>query len=168
MALKPLVTAAFDFDARGTDLVVSASRAYLVGLVGHSLLEVAARGFYARQNARLPMAAAALGAILFALLSLALFQPLQADGIALSNSLAFTAEAIFLYVLLGRAFPAILRQGRPALRAVLGSALGGAAAYAVVAASPGGNLVTGMAALAAGAALSLPFIWPEVREIRAL
>jgi len=51
---------------------------------------------------------------------------------------------------------------------MLGSVLGGAAAYAVVAASPGGNLVTGAAALAAGAALSLPFIWPEVKEIRTL
>lgn len=167
-ALRPLVSAAFHFDPRGTDLVVSASRAYLVGLIGHSLLEVAARGFYARQNARLPMAAAVIGAVLFGLLSLLLYGPLQADGVALSNSLAFTAEAVFLLALLGRSFPAILRQGRPALRAAIGAALGGAAAYAVLVASPAGSLVTGILALAGGALLSLPFLWPEVREIRAL
>ena len=167
-ALQPLVTAAFNFDPRGTALVVSASRAYLVGLIGHSLLEIAARGFYARQNARLPMAAAALGAALFAVLSLALYRPLQADGIALSNSLAFTAEAVLLLVLLGRAFPGILRQGRPVLRATLGAVLGGAAAYAVLAVSPAGSLVTGIMALAVGVALSLPFIWPELRELRTL
>lgn len=166
--LRPLVAAAFGFDSRGTDLVVWASRAYLVGLVGHSLLEVAARGFYARQNARLPMAAAALGVAVFALLSLVLYRPLQADGIALSNSLAFTAEAVFLLVLLGRGFPAILRQGRPVVRAAVGAALGGAAAFVVLAASPAGSLVTGILAMAAGTAVSVPFIWPELRELRSL
>jgi peptidoglycan biosynthesis protein MviN/MurJ (putative lipid II flippase) len=101
-------------------------------------------------------------------LGLVLFRPMGAFGIALANSLAFTAEAVLLLAWLGRQFPSILRHGRTALRAILGSALGGSAAYAVVAASPGGNLVTGILALAVGGALCLPFIWPEVKEIRAL
>ncbi|NIR97630.1 MAG: lipid II flippase MurJ, partial [Gammaproteobacteria bacterium] len=54
IVLRPFVGAAFGFTVEGTDVVVWAARAYLLGLVGHSLLEVAARAFYARQNARTP------------------------------------------------------------------------------------------------------------------
>jgi putative peptidoglycan lipid II flippase len=167
-ALRPLVQLAFDFDARGTELVVWASRAYLAGLVGHSLLEVAARAFYARQNARLPMAAAALGAGVFVLASLVLYQPLEAAGIALANSLAFTVQAIFLLILLARAFPATLHVGTQLLRAGLGAAVGAAASYLVLALSPWGTLLTGVLSLTAGAVLCLPFLWPEVRELRSL
>jgi putative peptidoglycan lipid II flippase len=168
VALRPLVQLAFDFDARGTELVVWASRAYLAGLVGHSLLEVAARAFYARQNARLPMAAAALGAAVFVLASLALYQPLEATGIALANSLAFTVEAIFLLILLARAFPAALRVGAHLVRAGLAAAVGGAACYLVLALSPWASMLTGILGLAAGAVTSLPLLWPEVRELRSL
>ena len=55
IGIRPLVEVVFDFDTYGTDLVVWAARAYLLGLVGHSLLEVAARAFYAQQNPKLPL-----------------------------------------------------------------------------------------------------------------
>jgi putative peptidoglycan lipid II flippase len=168
VALRPLVQLAFDFDARGTELVVWASRAYLAGLVGHSLLEVAARAFYARQNARLPMAAAALGAVVFVVASLVLYRPLEAAGIALANSLAFTVEAILLLILLARAFPATLRVGAHLVRAGLAAAVGGVVCYLVLALSPWGSMLTGGLAVAAGAVLTLPLLWPEVRELRSL
>jgi len=37
-----------------------------------------------------------------------------------------------------------------------------------LAASPAGSLVTGILAMAAGTAVSVPFIWPELRELRSL
>jgi putative peptidoglycan lipid II flippase len=168
VALRPLVQLAFDFDPRGTELVVWAARAYLAGLVGHSLLEVAARAFYARQNARPPMAAAALGAGIFILASLTLYRPLEAAGIALANSVAFTVEAIFLLILLARAFPATLRVGAHLMRAGVASAVGGGACYLVLVLSPWGRVITGALGLTAGAALCLPFLWREVRELRSL
>jgi putative peptidoglycan lipid II flippase len=146
-------------------LVVWATRAYLVGLMGHALLEVVARAWYARQNARLPMAAAALGAVLFVGLSALLFRPLGAAGIGLSNSLAFTAEAVLLLAVLGRRYPALFRQGRALTRSALGAALGGLMAFAMLQVIPGPAFLAGAGSIAAGGLVVLPFIWPEVREL---
>jgi putative peptidoglycan lipid II flippase len=166
--LRPLVQFAFGFEARGTDLVVWAARAYLVGLMGHTLLEVAARAFYARQNARTPMLAAALRAALFVGLAIVLYRALASAGIALSNSLAFTIEAALLISLLARQFPTLRQMARPALRAALGAAAGGAAAFAVLQLLPGAPALAAPAALLVGGLLAIPFIWPEVRELARL
>ena len=164
--LRPLVQTVFGFDARGTDLVVWAARAYLVGLVGHALLEVVARAFYARQNARTPMVAALFGAVLFTVLGIALFGPLHANGIALSNSLAFTAQALLLLTLLARGFPETVHIGRTLLRAALAAALGGGTAYGLLLALAGSSpLLAGLAASLAGGLVIVPFIWPELREL---
>jgi putative peptidoglycan lipid II flippase len=163
VTVRPLVQAAFAFDARGTDLVVWASRAYLIGLVGHTLLEVAGRAFYARQDARTPLIASVLSGLVFTIAGVLLFRPLGASGIGLSNSLAFSVEAAFLLILLGRAFPAILRQGRPAARIALGTALATLLALAAVNWLPVSPLLGSLVALALGAAVILPFIWPELR-----
>jgi putative peptidoglycan lipid II flippase len=115
--LKPII-ALLEFDPEGTNLVFWTVRAYLVGLMGHSLLEVAVRAFYARQNAKTPLLAsgAALGS--FLVLSIPLSRWLGAPGIGLSNSLAYTLEAIFLFYLLDRIMPYTPRVGKTLLRAV--------------------------------------------------
>ncbi|MEW6567530.1 MAG: murein biosynthesis integral membrane protein MurJ [Chloroflexota bacterium] len=165
VCLRPLIQGVFDFEPRGTELVVWAARAYLLGLVGHSLLELAARAFYARQNARVPMLAAALGTAVFITLGSLLYRPLGATGIGLSNSLAFSLQTFLLLVLLSRSFPSVLRQGQPALRGLLGTALGALAAWTVLQALPASLLLGGLAALMVGGAVSLPFIGPELREL---
>ena len=167
IVIRPLVQAAFGFDAAGTDLVAWATRAYLLGLTGHSLLEVAARGFYARKDARTPLLASMAGAVLFVVAGLGLFRPLGAPGIGLANSLAFSLEAGLLLVLLARRFPAVLRQGRVAARMSLGSALAGLAAWALMGWMPPG--VTGaLAASLAGGAIALAFLIPEIKLLRRL
>lgn len=102
LLVRPLVRLAFDFDARGIDLVTLAAQAYLLGLVGHALLEIAARAFYARQDARTPMWAAAGTALAFVALGRALTERYGHAGIALANTLAFTGEALVLLWLLRR------------------------------------------------------------------
>ena len=164
VTVRPLVQAAFAFDARGTDLVVWAARAYLIGLVGHTLLEIAGRAFYARQDARTPLIASVISAAVFTVSGVLLFRPLGASGIGLSNSLAFTIEAAFLLIILARAFPKVLRQGRPALRIALGTALATALALAAVTWLPLSPLLGSLAALALGGAAIVPFILPELRE----
>ncbi len=167
VTVRPLIQAAFHFDPQGTDLVVGASRAYMVGLMGHSLLEVAARSFYARQNARVPLMVSALSAVLFVLLGILLYRPLRAAGIGLSNSLAFTCEALLLLALLSRRFPAIIHQAGPALRIGLGSALAGAVGLGVLHWGAGALLSAGLA-IAAGGVIALPFILPELRQVARL
>ncbi len=168
VGIRPLIAAAFGFDPAGTDLVTWAARAYLIGLVGHSLLEVAARAFYARQNARTPLLATALNALVFVALSTLLFRRLGAMGIALSNSLAFSLEALLLLILLARLFPGLARERRTLLRVGTGTALAGALAYAVTQGLPAGPLPAALAGLTLGGALALPFIWPEIRQLARL
>ncbi len=165
LCLKPLVETVFHFDPRGTELVVWASRAYLAGLAGHSVLELAARSFYARQEARIPMAAAILGAVTFVATGTLLYRPLGAAGIGLSNSLAFSLQTLVLLLLLARQFPSVLRLGGPALRSALASALGCLAAGLVLAALPQFPLAGAGAALLTGALACFPLLRPELREL---
>ncbi len=165
IGIRPLVQAAFHFDARGTELVTWAARAYLLGLVGHSLLEVASRAFYARQDARTPLLASMISLTTFVVASLVLYRNLGAMGIAFSNSLAFSLEAGLLILFLSRHFPAVVRQGRPLLRLSIGCGLAGAAAFALMSALPLSELLSAAVALAVGALLTAIFIRPELHEL---
>jgi len=74
----------------------------MLGLFGHSLKEVSARSFYASQNAVIPLITAGGNVLLYALTGFLLFRPLGAPGIALTDSIVFTLEAVILLVLLIR------------------------------------------------------------------
>jgi putative peptidoglycan lipid II flippase len=103
--LRPLVQFVFEgraFTPENTSLVVLAAQMFVLGLVGHSLVEVAARAFYARQDARTPFFAAWATALGFVGLCWALIPWLGHGGIALANSIAFTAEAAALFAILQR------------------------------------------------------------------
>nr|MBI2905089.1 murein biosynthesis integral membrane protein MurJ [Chloroflexota bacterium] len=103
--VRPAVHVVFEgraFTAQGADLVVAAAQMFLLGLMGHSLLEIAVRAFYAKQDARTPLIAAVLTAALFIALCFALIPRMGHAGIALANSLAFSAEATGLLWLLRR------------------------------------------------------------------
>jgi hypothetical protein len=64
ITLRPVV-GLLHFDEIGTNLVTWTARAFLLGLMGQAVLEVAVRGFYAQQDARTPLYAAMLTALLF-------------------------------------------------------------------------------------------------------
>jgi len=59
LVIRPAV-GILGFDEAGTGLVTWVARLFLIGLVGHSLMEVAGRSFYARQDALTPLKTAAL------------------------------------------------------------------------------------------------------------
>ncbi len=162
--LPPLVRVVFGFDEAGTALVVWATRAYLLGLVGHSLLEISARSFYAQQDARTPLFAAALNAGLYIVLAINLARTLGASGIALANSLAFTSEALLLLFLLNRSHPGMLKVLPTLGRVGLAAAAGGLLVLGLLQ-LPFPELVLVIAALAVSALATLPFIWPEVKTL---
>jgi putative peptidoglycan lipid II flippase len=168
IGIQPLIQLAFRFDARGTELVTWAARAYLVGLVGHSLLEIASRAFYARQNARIPLLASGLSTAVFTLSAIVLFRWLGAAGIGLSNSLAFTFEALFLLILLSRSFSGILPRARQVGRGLLAAVAAGLAATLVVGVVPLSDPVVSILGSTLGALVALPFIWPELRQLTSL
>lgn len=101
VVIRPAVTI-FGFGSEGENLVVWTARVYLLGLLGHSLLEVAVRAFYAQQDARTPLISAALTSLAFILLGILFYRPLGATGIALANILAFSGQAFILWGLLRR------------------------------------------------------------------
>jgi putative peptidoglycan lipid II flippase len=168
ITLYPFVSALFGFDLQDTQLVVRTAQAFLLGLTGHSLLEVVARGFYARQNARIPLLGALLGLVIFVVFGLMLYQPLGSAGIALANSLAFTLQALLLWVLLGRRYPEITRLGAPLLRGLGAAALGGVVAWLLLGWLPIPALLAGIVALVAGSLAALPLVFGELRALARL
>jgi putative peptidoglycan lipid II flippase len=167
--LKPVI-ALLGFDPEGTTLVLWTVRAYLVGLMGHSLLEVAARAFYARQNAKTPLLASGAALVSFLLLAIPLSGWLGAPGIGLANSLAYTLEALLLFYLLYRLMPYSPRIGKTLLRA-LGASFTGILIYLASNLWIGIPASTIMAAVFASitmlicSLLIIPWMLPEIKEL---
>jgi putative peptidoglycan lipid II flippase len=90
------------FTAENSELVILAARMFLLGLLGHSLVDVAARTFYAHQDARTPLWLAAVTLALYVGLGYALSRWLGFAGLALANSLAFSVEAGLMLSILYR------------------------------------------------------------------
>jgi putative peptidoglycan lipid II flippase len=161
MVIRPVV-AILDFDNNGTNLVVWVTRMFLVGMVGHALLETASRSFYAQQDARTPLITAGGNTLLFILLAVLLGFRLGAPGIALANSLAYSSQALVLLLLLNRKHQGILNVSGTLLRVGLGSLAGALLVYALLL-LPLPALPLAVIALAAGGLLVLPFILPEIK-----
>jgi putative peptidoglycan lipid II flippase len=161
VCIEPLVSL-FGFDEAGTSLVVWTARAFLVGLAGHSILEVAARGFYAQQDALIPLWSSALMAVCFTILAVILAPLLGSPGIALANSLAFTGQALTLLYMLNRRIPGVLGISTSFLRAGLAALIGGGAVFLVLQ-LPFAPLPLSLAALLVGGLLALPFVWRDVK-----
>lgn len=100
IGLRPLLVFAFGFDPAGTDLLLWVTRGYLVGLAGHALLEVAARSYYARQDAVTPLLGALVNIFIYVFLGSQLYRTMGASGISLTDAIAFTCQALFLLFLL--------------------------------------------------------------------
>ncbi|MDD5468351.1 MAG: murein biosynthesis integral membrane protein MurJ [Anaerolineales bacterium] len=161
VVLRPVV-GLLGFNPAGTEVVVWTARAFLLGLSGHALLEIAVRGFYAQQDARTPLLAAAATAAAFVALALPLAPALGPGGIAMANSLAYSGEALLLWWLLKRRFPDLLAMDTTLRRAALGSAAGALLAFGLLRLPLPAVPLAVMAGLAGGA-LALPFILPEIR-----
>lgn len=167
IGVEPLVEL-FGFDPIGSALVVWTARAFLLGLVGHALLEIGARGFYAQQDALTPLLASVLMAATFTLLAVVLSRPFGAPGIALANSIAFSGEALLLLFLLNRKFPGMLKLGRTLPRVIAATLIGGLVAALLIAFLPMPAIINAIAALGLGALAVLPFIWPEIKTLATL
>jgi putative peptidoglycan lipid II flippase len=109
-----------EFTARSTELVAWALLWYAAGLVGHSVMEVLARAFYALHDTRTPVLVGATAMslnVVFSFAFAALFERLDwmpHGGLALANSLATALETVALLVLMRRRLDGI--EGRRLLR----------------------------------------------------
>ena len=168
ITLPPIIDLVFGFSLAGTQLVVAATRAYLLGLVGHVLLELSARSFYAQQDARTPLYVAAINAAVYFVLAVTLSRTLGVVGIALANSIAFTGEALLLLYLLNRQMPGLLRVGKTLLRVLLATISAALIATALLTLLPVSAVLAAFAGLIAGGLIVVPFILPEIKLLMEL
>ena len=90
------------FDARATEMTAFALGFFALGLVGHALVEVSARSFYAMKDTKTPVIIGVSAMALNVLFSLILIKPLAHGGLALANALATTLEMTALLWVLRR------------------------------------------------------------------
>lgn len=106
---QPLVSLLYqrgEFDQRAVEMVAWALLWYAAGLVGHSIMEVLTRAFYAQQDTKTPVIIGTIAMGLnvgFSLWFSRLFTQIgwyPLGGLALANSLATALEAAALFVLM--------------------------------------------------------------------
>ena len=127
---RPLIVLIYErgaFDARSTDLVSWALLWYAAGLVGHSVVEILARAYYAMHDTRTPVlvgAAAMTLNILFSIVFSALFWRIgwaPHGGLALANSVATALEMVGLILLMRKKLTSL--EGRNILQTVIKAGL---------------------------------------------
>lgn len=84
------------FSQRDAEMVYGATAAFVAGLLGHSVLEIAARLFYAHKNTVVPFWVAFGATVLNLGLCFALAPRLGQAGLALANSIAVTLQSSLL------------------------------------------------------------------------
>ncbi len=102
---EPLVVLLFRrgaFDAAAVALTGSALAFFAPGLIGHVVVEIVARAFYALKDTLTPVLIGVAAMSLNIALSLLLIRPLAHGGLALANSLATLAEMGVLLLFLRR------------------------------------------------------------------
>ncbi len=106
---KPIISLLYqrgEFDSNSVELVSWALLWYAAGLVGHSIMEVLTRAFYAQQDTKTPVfiGVIAMGLnVAFSVLFSTLFESagwLSLGGLALANSLATAIEAAALFIVI--------------------------------------------------------------------
>lgn len=113
MLRQPLISLLFqrgEFDGQDVQLVAWALLWYAMGLVGHSIMEVLTRAFYAQQDTKTPVVIGTIAMALnvaFSFLFASLFRQIgwmPHGGLALANSLATALEATALFLFMRQRF----------------------------------------------------------------
>ncbi len=114
------------FGARSTELTARALAYFAVGLVGHIVVHVLTRAFYAMQDTRTPVAWAIFAVAVNVPLMIILVGPMGVEGLALALSLSAIAEVIGLVWALRRRIESV--EERSVLRSAGRSLVAGIAA----------------------------------------
>jgi putative peptidoglycan lipid II flippase len=184
VALPPFLGFAFGFDTAGTNLLLWVTRAFLAGLLGHCMIELGSRVFFAQQNAIIPMASSGLNLIIYILAGILLAKPLQAMGLGIADAIAFSAQAVVLIIIFqiqfSKRFGPVISKNVTQLpidssnktlntvfRTISGSLAGGLAVLLIMRFSvtimP--EILAGLMATTLGILVTLPFIFKEIRVL---
>jgi putative peptidoglycan lipid II flippase len=183
---EPLVAVLWQrgaFTARTAEMTAWALLWFAAGLVGHSVLEVLSRAFYAMHDTKTPVlvGAGAMGLNIVFSVAFSLWFArvgwLPLGGLALANSLATALEAALLFALMRRRMDGIhgaevARGFAQAAAATLGMSLAllwwnqAAAGLGPLGLTLGGILLGGAVYVGAALALQIPEIWFVIDLLR--
>jgi putative peptidoglycan lipid II flippase len=155
---QPIIQAMFErgeFGPDSTAAVFWALQFWALALIGHSLLEVINRTFYAQKDTVTPLLTSLVSMGINLGLALLLFQTvLGVGGLALSNGVAVTVEALIMLFIANRRLHGIEAQaiGRTLLRTLLAA---GAMGLAVIAFTQFFDQLPPILTIALGGALGL-------------
>ncbi|GAB4440643.1 MAG: murein biosynthesis integral membrane protein MurJ [Anaerolineae bacterium] len=138
----PLIQLLFERGEFGPDSTAAVYQAlffWAIALVAHSALEVVNRVFYAQKDTVTPLLSSVVSMVINLALALALYQPLRAGGLALSNGVAVSVEVLIMLVIAHRRLGGVQAGAmlNTLLRAGLASLVMGAAIFAFTTAAPG-------------------------------
>lgn len=163
--LRPLIAAAFGFDAASTSLLTWTTTMYLVTLSGYTIHEVLVRSFYARKEAWVPVFSVLIRLTVFLTIGISAigsYQDFGAPLIALAE-ISLTVEALVLFLWLNKRLPERVHAGSSLLRGLTAALAGGAASYLLSSHLAGPAYLASLAGLVLGGVLALPFIWKDLR-----
>ncbi len=170
LGIRPLLALAFDFGTEGTQVLTWVTAAFLAGLTGHSLKEVGVRSFYARQKPYPPLITAGINILLYITLGVLLYRPLGAAGIALTDSIVFTIEAVILFIILARQVKIRYYILPVFLRAIAAALTGGFITWGGIALLSGRlhPVIASSLCMLLGLLFSLLWMIPEIKSLRNL
>lgn len=119
-----------EFDARSVQIVAWALLWYAAGLLGHSIMEVLTRAFYAQHDTKTPVIIGSVAMGLNVIFSIAFSRWFASigwmphGGLALANSLATALEAAVLFIMMRKRLNGI--EGRHILRGAIPSLIAAA------------------------------------------
>jgi putative peptidoglycan lipid II flippase len=106
---------------------------YALGLVGHALVQILARAYYATKDAKTPLVLTIVSVVVNIALSILLAPSLGINGLALANSIATLAEATLLLIVLApRARLRMVGLGLSSMRHLAASLTMGVAMFAFI------------------------------------
>jgi putative peptidoglycan lipid II flippase len=167
LASLPLIEVAFKYSFGESQMILRATQAFLVGLLGHNIVDLCVRSFFARQRPREPLAISALGFLINLGLAIALMRWLSFGGIALANSLSYSIQGLLLIVMLNRQLPEKFRLRGALVRGGLSACLAGLSIWLVmtVISIPVSALMLALAAIVIGALAGAIPIWKDIRML---
>ncbi len=161
----PLIQFAFGFSLEESRMILWATRGYLVGLLGHSIVELGVRSFYAEQNAKVPMIVSGMGLIIYLGLAVLLMSPMGVGGISLANSISYSIQGILLFVLLNRGISQKFQVGKTFIRSLLSAVSAGLCLWLIVSVLPFSisPLILSISGIILAGIVSAVPIWREIR-----
>ena len=119
------------FNEESTAIVASSLLFYAPGIVGYSVVKIAAPAFYSLKDARTPIVASLISVATNLVLNLALNAVMGFRGLALGTAIAAIVNAVLLLWLLGRRLEGVegWRVGTAFVKILIASGAMGIAAY---------------------------------------